>query len=390
MTENNETIVFESFDDMSLKEEILRGIYAYGFEKPSVIQQQAIVPLASGRDLIAQAQSGTGKTGTFSIGLLQRIDPVQNATQAIILAHTRELARQILSVISSIAEYTDIRFELMIGGVGRGRNLGRFRSGKSEKQVPHVVVGTPGRICDNLVNRRMNSNEIKLIVLDEADEILSRGFQEQVDEIFQQMPKDVQIGLFSATIPADMLELTEKLMRDPIHILVKRDQLTLEGIRQFYVNVEREDYKFDTLCDLYNNISITQAIIFCNKKNKVEWLARCMREQNFTVEAMSSYLSQDERNAVMNDFRDGRVRVLITTDILARGIDVQQVSLVINYDLPLDRETYIHRVGRSGRFGRKGTAINFCTFDDENKIKDLEEFYSTQIGDLPMNIADIV
>merc|ERR1711920_284596 len=225
---------------------------------------------------------------------------------------------------------------------------------------------------------------------DEADEMLSRGFKDQIYESFQYMPESIQVALFSATMPLDVLEVTQRFMRDPIRILVKVDELTLEGIKQFFVMVEREDWKFDTLVDLYETLTITQAIIYCNTRRKVDWLTEKMQSKDFTVSAMHGDMEQRERDIIMREFRSGSSRVLITTDLLARGIDVQQVSLVINYDLPTNRENYIHRIGRSGRFGRKGVAINFVTEEDVPYLRDIEAFYNTQIEEMPMNVADLI
>lgn len=196
--------------------------------------------------------------------------------------------------------------------------------------------------------------------------------------------------VISATLPQEILEMTNKFMNDPVRILVKRDEITLDGIKQFFVAVEKEEYKFETLCDLYDTLTITQAVIFCNKKNKVEWLAKKMREANFTVSYMHGSMPQKERDAIMAEFRAGQSRVLITTDVWGRGLDVQQVSLVICYDLPLNRELYIHRIGRSGRFGRKGVAVNFVTNEDVRVLRDIEQYYSTQIDEMPMNVIDLI
>jgi len=231
---------------------------------------------------------------------------------------------------------------------------------------------------------------IKTFVLDEADEMLSRGFKDQIYDVFRYMSNKIQVILLSATMPADVLEVTQKFMRDPIRILVKKEQLTLEGIKQFYIGVEREEWKLDTLCDLYETLTITQAVIFCNTRRKVDWLTEKMHSRDFTVSAMHGDMDQKERDVIMREFRSGSSRVLITTDLLARGIDVQQVSLVINYDLPTNRENYIHRIGRGGRFGRKGVAINFVTEDDRRSLKDIEQFYNTQVDEMPMNVADLI
>jgi translation initiation factor 4A len=227
-------------------------------------------------------------------------------------------------------------------------------------------------------------------VLDEADEMLSRGFKEQIYDVFKFMPESVQCTIFSATMPLEVLEVTTKFMRDPIRILVKRDELTLEGIKQFYITIEKEEWKLETLCDLYATLTITQAIIYCNTRRKVDWLTEQMQSRDFTVSSMHGDMDQKERELIMREFRSGSSRVLITTDLLARGIDVQQVSLVINYDLPTNRENYIHRIGRSGRFGRKGVSINFITQGDVRYLRDIETFYNTQIEEMPSNVVDLI
>nr|KAF6455826.1 eukaryotic translation initiation factor 4A3 [Rousettus aegyptiacus] len=231
---------------------------------------------------------------------------------------------------------------------------------------------------------------IKMLVLDEADEMLNKGFKEQIYDVYRYLPPATQVVLISATLPHEILEMTNKFMTDPIRILVKRDELTLEGIKQFFVAVEREEWKFDTLCDLYDTLTITQAVIFCNTKRKVDWLTEKMREANFTVSSMHGDMPQKERESIMKEFRSGASRVLISTDVWARGLDVPQVSLIINYDLPNNRELYIHRIGRSGRYGRKGVAINFVKNDDIRILRDIEQYYSTQIDEMPMNVADLI
>jgi translation initiation factor 4A len=376
--------VTETFDDMTLRTELLRGIYAYGFEKPSAIQQKAVKPILLGRDLIAQAQSGTGKTATFAIGALQKIELDNRGCQVLILAPTRELAQQIQKVVIALGDYMQAQCHACIGGTNVREDMRKLEMGV------HIVVGTPGRVYDMINRRSFKTETIKLFILDEADEMLSRGFKDQIYEVFRYLPTSVQVGLFSATMPNDVLELTQKFMRDPIRILVKRDELTLEGIRQFYIAVDREEWKLDTLCDLYETVTITQAIIYCNSRRKVDWLTEQMRQRDFTVSAMHGDMDMKDREIIMKEFRSGSSRVLITTDLLARGIDVQQVSLVINYDLPTNNENYIHRIGRSGRFGRKGVAINFVTTDDVRAMRSLEQFYNTQIDEMPVNVADLI
>ncbi|CAD5116448.1 DgyrCDS5335 [Dimorphilus gyrociliatus] len=385
LLESNWDEVVEKFDDMNLREELLRGIYAYGFEKPSAIQQRAIIPCVKGHDVIAQAQSGTGKTATFSIAILQQLDMTKRTCQALVLAPTRELAQQIQKVVIALGDYMETQCHACIGGTNVRHDMATLQAGV------HVVVGTPGRVYDMLQRRALDPQDIKMFVLDEADEMLSRGFKEQIYDVFRALPhSSLQVVLLSATMPSDVLDVTTRFMREPIRILVKKEELTLEGIRQFFVQVEREEWKLDTLCDLYETLTITQAVIFCNTRRKVDWLTEKMHARDFTVSAMHGDMDQKERDIIMREFRSGSSRVLTTTDLLARGIDVQQISLVINYDLPTNRENYIHRIGRGGRFGRKGVAINFVTHDDARILKDIETFYNTQIEEMPMNVADLI
>lgn len=376
--------VLPTFDRMGLREELLRGIYSYGFERPSAIQQRAIKPIIKGRDVIAQAQSGTGKTATFSIGVLQSLDIQTRETQALILSPTRELAVQIQKVILALGDYMSVQCHACIGGTNVGEDIRKLDYGQ------HVVSGTPGRVFDMIRRRNLRTRSIKMLILDESDEMLNKGFKEQIYDVYRYLPPGTQVILLSATLPHEILEMTSKFMTDPIRILVKRDELTLEGIKQFFVAVEREEWKFDTLCDLYDTLTITQAVIFCNTRRKVEWLAEKMKEANFTVSAMHGEMDQKTRDSIMKEFRGGSSRVLISTDVWARGLDVPQVSLVINYDLPNNRELYIHRIGRSGRFGRKGVAINFVKNDDIRILRDIEQYYSTQIDEMPMNVADLI
>nr|KAF6415572.1 eukaryotic translation initiation factor 4A3 [Molossus molossus] len=359
---SEEVDVTPTFDTMGLREDLLRGIYAYGFEKPSAIQQRAIKQIIKGRDVIAQSQSGTGKTATFSISVLQCLDIQVRETQALILAPTRELAVQIQKGLLALGDYMNVQCHACIGGTNVGEDIRKLDYGQ------HVVAGTPGRVFDMIRRRSLRTRAIKMLVLDEADEMLNKGFKEQIYDVYRYLPPATQVVLISATLPHEILEMTNKFMTDPIRILVKRDELTLEGIKQFFVAVEREEWKFDTLCDLYDTLTITQAVIFCNTKRKVDWLTEKMREANFTVSS----------------------RVLISTDVWARGLDVPQVSLIINYDLPNNRELYIHRIGRSGRYGRKGVAINFVKNDDIRILRDIEQYYSTQIDEMPMNVADLI
>ncbi|ORY95031.1 eukaryotic initiation factor 4A-I-like protein [Syncephalastrum racemosum] len=378
----------DSFDNMGLHHDLLRGIYAFGFERPSAIQQRAILPVIKGHDVIAQAQSGTGKTATYTIAILQSIDVRRKETQALILTPTRELALQVQKVVLALGDFMHDDFEVhaCIGGTDTREDVLRLQEGCQ------VVVGTPGRVFDMMYHRRaLKPDGIQLVALDEADEMLSHGFQPQIQDLFSFLPETAQVALFSATMPPAVLDVTKKFMRDdPVRILVKRTELTLEGIKQFYVSCEKEDYKFDILCDLYETVTIVQAVIFCNTRKKVEWLTDKLQANDFTVSAIHGDMEQSARNVIMKEFRSGSSRILVTTDLLSRGIDVQQVSLVINYDLPVNTENYIHRIGRSGRFGRKGIAINFVVDDEVGKMREIEKFYNTQIDEMPSNIGEIM
>ena len=374
---SNET----TFDEMGLRENVLRGVYSYGFERPSLIQQKAILPFVNGKDLIAQSQSGTGKTGTFVISTLQRINVEEKTTQALILLPIRELATQVNTVIQGLGSHIQgLTTEVAIGGV---------RSSTS-RHPAHIVIGTPGRVFDNLQHKHLNLDHLKVIVLDEADEMLSRGFIDQVHSIFQYVPKTTQVALFSATMSPEVIDISKKFMDEPLQILVKNEELTLDGIRQFYVVVRNREEKYSVILDLFDVISVTQSIIYANTKREVEQLYEKLTSNKFSVGLITGNMAQDYRNEVMYEFRQGKTRVLLSTDMLARGIDIQQISLVVNFDLPREKETYIHRIGRSGRFGRKGVAINIITPDDISFMKELEGYYSTYVEELPSNIADLL
>lgn len=380
---------YEKFDDMNLHENILRGIYSYGFENPSVIQQRAIVPITKGHDVIAQAQSGTGKTGTFVIGISQRVysecDTNDKYPLVIILTPTRELAYQINQVVVNLNVHTGLKSIICVGGIPVRDNISQLHRGGI-----HIIIGTPGRIIDLMDRNALKTTSLKIICFDEADEMLSKGFQDNVRKIFQGIPSTVQVLLLSATLPPECLELTKKFMNNPLEILVKKEQLTLEGIKQFYVDCQEDRYKFDVICELYESFNIQQAVIFCNSKKRVEWLSNKLNEENFSVTKIHGGIPALERVNTMHEFRTGSTRVLVSTDLLARGIDVQQISIVINYDLPRDRENYLHRIGRSGRFGRKGIAVNFITKRDLSYMKHLEKYYDTFMEPLPENFDEFL
>lgn len=375
-----------SFEKMGLKDGLLKGIFQYGFQKPSAIQQRAILPIIQGRDVIAQSQSGTGKTTIFCVGILQSIDTSKRALQALVLSPTRELAEQTRNVMLAFGEHINVKVHTCIGGI----NHRTSDDVRILNQGVNVVSGTPGRVYDMIQRRALQTRDLKILVIDEADEMLGRGFKEQLYDIYRHLPPSTQVVLVSATLPEEVLAITKKFMNSPIKILVKRDELTLEGIKQFFVAVEKEEWKFETLTDLYETLTITQAVIFVNTKRKVDWLTDKMRAANFVVSAIHGDMPQAERDEIIKEFRGGNSRVLIATDILGRGIDIHQVSLVINYDLPNSRELYIHRIGRGGRFGRKGVAINFVKAEDIRILRDIEQYYATQIDEMPMNVTELI
>ncbi|KAH9314892.1 hypothetical protein KI387_023519 [Taxus chinensis] len=374
----------EELRGLLLCSELFRIFFFSGIERPSEIQKRGIVPFCQGLDVIQQAQSGTGKTATFCCGILQQLDYRKHECQALVLAPSRELAMQIEEVMNALGDYLQVKVHACVGGTSVLNDIRTVEAGV------HVLVGTPGRVSDILSRPAIRSNSIRILVLDEADVMLSLGFKEQITAIRTFLPQRIQVGVFSATMPTEVINTLRKFMNNPVTILVKKDELTLEGIKQYYINVEKEDYKLDTLCDLYEILAISQSVIFLNTRKKVDWLAAEMRARDHTVSSTHGDMDQITRATKMREFKTGSSRVLITTDLLARGIDVQQVSLVINYDFPEHPETYLHRIGRGGRFGRKGTAINFITRDDLQKLRDIERFYNISIATFPANAADIL
>lgn len=388
MEENYDSSSYEikSWDDLSIDADLLRGIYAYGFEKPSPIQCKAITPIIAGKDIIAQAQSGTGKTAAFTIGALSKVDLTKDMVQILILSPTRELSFQTANVITHIGSMMHgLRVLNLVGGSSIDEDAGTLRS-----NIPHVITGCPGRIYDMMRRNYIQSKTIKLVILDEADEMLSSGFKEQVYNIFQNFSSDIQVALFSATLPHYINSITSKFMRDPVKIFVKSESLTLEGISQFFVAVEDDKQKYYTLKDLFSFISMSQCIIYCNSVKRVADLYEAMVEDKFPVCCIHSNMDKVARDNAFNEFRTGKQRVLISSNVTARGIDIQQVSIVINFDVPKCVSAYLHRIGRSGRWGRKGMGINFITRRDMSKIKEIEQFYNTQIRELPSNFHTLI
>lgn len=377
-----------SFDEMGLPEDLLRGIYSYGFERPSEIQTMAIVPMRERRDILAQAQSGTGKTGTFIIGGLSNVDTSVNEVQMVVLCPTRELADQITTVAKGIGEYTGLRVHTVTGGTSVSEDLGILNQSKiGPPHVPHLLVATPGRLYDLLHRKAVNPRTIRVLVLDEADQMLEARFREQVHCILGMgWSEKTQVALLSATMIPEITTVAKSLLNNPVTILLDPDDVTLDGIKQWYVKVDRDEYKLDTLCDIWEHLSIQQATIFVNTRARAEWLGEQMRSRGFDLDFIHGDMSVGERKSRMADFRTGKCRVLISTDLIARGIDVQQISVVINFELPVQRENYIHRIGRSGRYGRKGASINLVTDREMRAQAEIESFYGTKINILPLDL----
>jgi len=375
--------LIENWDELNIKSELLRGVFAYGFEKPSEIQKKSIPIMIQGKDVIAQAQSGMGKTGAFSISTLELIDCNKPKLQALLLAPTHELVKQTLNVIKSLGGmFPQLVVKSLIGGTSIQDDAEEIRN-----NCPHIVVGCAGRVYDMFRRKYIVAKDIKLIVLDEADEMLSRGFKDQIYNIFQYMNENIQVALFSATLPPDIMALTKKFMRDPVEITMEVEKLNLECITQYYIAMRDDGDKYDTLKDLFSVISVSQCIIYCNSVKRVSELHKAMTEEGFSVCCIHSSMDKVERDREFHQFRSGGYRVLISSNVTARGIDIQQVSTVINFDITKDPHTYLHRIGRSGRWGRKGMAINFVTKFDVPIMKKIESYYGITMEELPASFT---
>jgi translation initiation factor 4A len=376
--------VYETFDEMGLSDTLIRGVYNYGFELPSKIQQLAIVPMSQQTDILAQSQSGTGKTGAFTIGALSTVDSSLKAPQVLVMCPTRELSQQTERVAQAIGSYMNLKVLSATGGNQIRADVTALKNGAQ------FIVGTPGRIFDLICRGELSVEHIRYVILDEADQMLEDLFADQIRSILNsKFPSTTRLALFSATMPKNVLEIAENYLSNPVRILLPPDEVTLEGIKQYYVQLEREDWKLPVLLDLYQQITVNQALIYVNKRQKAEWLAKQLSSHGFTLEFIHGEMEVAERKKRMEDFRSGMTRVLISTDLLARGIDVQQVSLVINYEMPIQRENYIHRIGRSGRYGKKGSAINLICGDEINAVKEIESHYSTTIMELPEDLSSL-
>lgn len=373
----------KEFSNLGIKDELLKGVFIYGFKNPSPIQVNGIKAINTGNDCILQSQSGTGKTGTFLLGIMNNIN---NNEKSVIISPTRELAKQTYNVAVEISKYSKLNIGIFIGGTNIVDDLKNVKDS-------NVIIGTIGRINHIFQKKKYLYNSLKIFVCDEADNIFNNNVNEDIYNIISSVNSDTQKILISATLNNYVFSISEKFLENPIKLLLKKTEIAVDLISQFYIDTEVEEYKFDVFLDLYNIISTTQAIIFCNTIRTVEWLSKELIDKNFAITAIHSKMSQDDRNMIVNEFREGKTRLLLTTDLLARGIDITQVNLVINYDLPINKETYIHRIGRCGRFGKKGVSISMVKMNDSNEVRILnrmKNYYNIDISELPEDIETYI
>jgi len=373
----------ENFETLGLREDIIKGVYSYGFINPSDIQSKGIKVILSRNDCILQSQSGTGKTGTYILGTLQNINEKEKYVQSIIITPTRELAEQVYQVAKNLSKYTKIKTLLCVGGT----NIGQF---KKEVKNTHLVIGTIGRIYHMMEENVYDLMKLKQITLDEADNLLDDKYSTKVYELLKILPGSTQKTLLSATVNRNLREVSTKLLNEPDMVLLKKEEVQVKAIKNFYLDTQQEETKFETLIDLYNLISTSHTMIFCNSINKIEFLKIELEKEGFPITTIHGGMNQEERNKIVEEFREGKTRILLTTDLLARGIDIPEVKLVINYDLPKSHETFIHRIGRSGRFGKKGVSISFVKMEDykdKKTFESLQHHYSIKIEETPDDLA---
>ncbi len=367
------------FSELGLSKELLKAVSDLGFEEPTPIQALAIPCLLSGRDMVGQAQTGTGKTAAFGLPLLNQLNLRSKKTQALVLCPTRELAMQVSEEISSLAAHMHGVSILPVYG---GQSLERqFRA--LERGV-HIVVGTPGRVLDHLQRKTLNLEHLETLVLDEADEMLDMGFREDIELVLKSAPEDCRKVCFSATMPRPILDLTKNYLRDPEFIKITQKEITVSGIEQYYYDV-RQFQKADALCLVLDSQEVRKGIIFCSTKLGVDELTTHLMARGYQADALHGNLAQSQRDRVMNRFRNGSIELLVATDGAARGLDVDDVDLVVNFDIPIDVESYVHRIGRTGRAGRSGKALTFVTPREQYKLRDIARYTKAEIkkGALP-------
>ncbi|WP_418703660.1 DEAD/DEAH box helicase [Anaerotignum faecicola] len=361
------------FEDMNISNEICRAVLDMGFEEATPIQSQAIPVILEGKDIIGQSQTGTGKTAAFGIPLLERINPEDRRLQALILCPTRELAIQVSEEFRKLLKYKDnIRVLPIYGGQPIDRQIAALRKGTQ------VVIGTPGRVMDHMRRRTIKAETVQMMVLDEADEMLDMGFREDIETILVKIPEEHQTLLFSATLSPEILDITKRFQRNPEFIKIVRKELTVPNIEQYYFDV-KEKTKLDALCRIIDVYDPKLAMVFCNTKKRVDDLVEMLQGRGYFAEGLHGDLKQAQRDKVMQKFRNGTIEILVATDVAARGIDVDDIDVVFNYDVPQDEEYYVHRIGRTGRAGKAGKAFTFCVGKEIYKLRDIMRYTKTKI-----------
>ncbi len=372
------------FSQLNLSSEVQKALDAMGFEEATPIQSQAIPPIFEGKDIIGQAQTGTGKTCAFGIPAIEMLDSQNLGVQVMILCPTRELAIQVSEELKNVSKYKKgIKILPIYGGQSIDRQI------MALKGKPQIVIGTPGRIMDHMRRHTLKLSNLRMMILDEADEMLNMGFREDIDLILKDLPEDRQTLLFSATMPKEIMDLTKLYQKDPLHVKTAHKQLTIPSIEQYYLEV-RENSKLELLCRLIDAKNIKLGMVFCNTKKRVDELTSSLQTRGYSAEALHGDMKQTERDRVMNKFRKGLIEILVATDVAARGIDVNNVEAVFNYDIPSDEEYYVHRIGRTGRAGKKGVSYSFIFGRDIYKLKDIQRYTKSEILPMkPPTISDV-
>ncbi|HEY9061876.1 MAG TPA: DEAD/DEAH box helicase [Pseudobacteroides sp.] len=361
------------FKDLNLSGEVQKAIAEMGFEEATSIQSQSIPHIMEGKDVIGQAQTGTGKTCAFGIPAIEMLDPDLDGIQVLVLCPTRELAIQSAEELKNVSKYkSKVKILPIYGGQPIERQI------MALKKRPQIIIGTPGRIMDHMRRHTLKLANLKMVILDEADEMLNMGFREDIDIILEKVPEEKQTILFSATMPKEILELTSKYQKNPTHIKVSHKELTVPSIEQYYLEVS-EGAKLEVLSRLIDTNNIKLSLVFCNTKKRVDELAVNLQSRGYAAEALHGDMRQEQRDKVMNRFRKGRFDICIATDVAARGIDVDDVDAVFNYDIPNDEEYYVHRIGRTGRAGRSGKAFTFVTGREIYKLRDIQRYTKSSI-----------
>jgi ATP-dependent RNA helicase DeaD len=365
----------QNFKDLPLSPEVMKGIEELGFNDLFPIQAQAIIPLLEGKDVIGQARTGTGKTAAFGIPMVERLNPKTNSVQGLVLAPTRELAIQVAEHINKLSKYAAFKVLPIYGGESIRKQIYALENGV------HIVVGTPGRIIDHLKRGTLNLASVKIVVLDEADRMLDMGFIDDIEYILSKVPVNRQTSLFSATIDQSVMNICERYMKKPEKILVSKDEIALTQINQYYMVVNPKN-KFGILCNILDENHIDRAIIFCRTRTYTSMLADRLRRRGYDAKPLHAGFTQPQRNFVSNSFREGKLRLLVATDVAARGLDIQGITHIINYDIPLDALVYFHRIGRTARMGLEGTAITLVGYGEMAELNRIRALTKTTIEEL--------